>query len=73
MKYEICVRAMAHLTKEVTIEASSPDEAQRQAESLIADKPLAWWDVGEPEDHQVESVSPSKIRVVKVIEDLGEW
>lgn len=54
--YEICIRGIVNLTKEIAIEAPNAIEAERQAEELAATFEVKDWDQSDPEDVVVESI-----------------
>lgn len=55
-RFTVCVRAIRHLTAELTIDADTPMLATSQAEKLLSEPGGVEWDETYPEDEQVESV-----------------
>lgn len=52
-QFNVQLRAIRHLTADVTVEAETREEAERKALEARRDVP---WDESEPEDERVESV-----------------
>lgn len=57
-KFTVLVRAMRHLTAELSIEADTEDNARAEAEGRLAfGNPAIEWDERDPWDKQVEGIS----------------
>lgn len=54
VKFIVQVRAIRHLTADLTIQARNEEEARETAKSHLDQ---VNWDESEPEDQQIESVS----------------
>lgn len=57
-KFTVLVRAMRHLTAELSIEAETEGNARAEAEGRLAfGNPAIEWDESDPCDKQIESIS----------------